>query len=243
MTFALVQRELADLTRHLSRLDSKDFTTKENLIRQTEVSLNEKYLKELDRSNPSQTIVAAITELNLSCLRLTVLHQKSKASSDKAPSTFTAAISLLEAHTYHTTAFAPLSWSWIFDTTVPWLAIAIVLTSPVSPRAQEQIDAVFQHFGGPEMELSRSPLWQLLVQLRLRWEGGDVGGGDGNAGTGDRDRDVLGGNGRLFGVDDVMLDFDVGNGGVGLQQGQILFDDSLGMLDMDDMPWYVQLDP
>lgn len=93
------------------------------------------------------------------------------------------------------------------------------------------------------MELSRSPLWQLLVQLRLRWEGGDVGGGDGNAGTGDRDRDVLGGNGRLFGVDDVMLDFDVGNGGVGLQQGQILFDDSLGMLDMDDMPWYVQLDP
>jgi hypothetical protein len=78
MTFVLVQREVADLTRHLSRLDSQDVKSKESLIRQTEISLNDKYLKDIDRSNPSQTIVAAMVEVNLSSLRLAIRYRKSK---------------------------------------------------------------------------------------------------------------------------------------------------------------------
>jgi hypothetical protein len=78
MTFVLVQREVADLTRHLSRLDSQDVKGKESLIRQTEISLNEKYLKDVDRSNPSETIVAAMVEVNLLSLRLAIRYRESK---------------------------------------------------------------------------------------------------------------------------------------------------------------------
>lgn len=78
MTFVLVNREIADLTRHLSTLETSDLKNKDSLIRQTEISLNEKYLKDIDRSNPSQTIVAAFSEVKLSSLRLTIRHQQSK---------------------------------------------------------------------------------------------------------------------------------------------------------------------
>jgi hypothetical protein len=87
MTFVLVQREVADLTRHLSRLDSQDVKSKESLIRQTENSLNDKYLKDIDRSNPSQTIVAAMVEVNLSSLRLAIRYRGGKLAKPVTPVT------------------------------------------------------------------------------------------------------------------------------------------------------------
>jgi hypothetical protein len=86
---------------------------------------------------------------------------------------FIAAIELLEAFEYHSKTFASSNWEWIFETIVPWLAIAILLTelpraiqqSDID-RAQWQINLNFQRFSDPSKPLSNSPMWKLLVQLR-----------------------------------------------------------------------------
>jgi Fungal specific transcription factor domain len=78
MTYVLAQREIADLIRQLSRLNDNDFQSQESLIRRTEMSLNERYLRQIDRSNPLQTVVAAMAEVNLSSLRLRIRYRQSK---------------------------------------------------------------------------------------------------------------------------------------------------------------------
>jgi len=80
MTFVLVQRELAELTMEISRREPDDFVEKERLIRQVELALYDRYIKLVDRSNPSQTIVAALVEIKLSSLRLTLSHRQSRAA-------------------------------------------------------------------------------------------------------------------------------------------------------------------
>jgi hypothetical protein len=88
-------------------------------------------------------------------------------------STFWHAVELLEAFEYHSTTFADLNWDWIFRDIVPWPAIAIVLTqlhhsirATEINRARKQVDIVFRKFGDPESEVSRTPMWQLIVQLK-----------------------------------------------------------------------------
>lgn len=76
MTFALVHREIGDLAREIAKLEIRDLKEKESLIRQTEVNLNAKYLKNLDSSNPSQTVVAAFVEVSISNLKLVNRHRK-----------------------------------------------------------------------------------------------------------------------------------------------------------------------
>lgn len=75
-TFVLARREISDLTVQLSQLDPQDLAAKERLLRQTKLSLDEKYLSEINRANPSHTIVAALTEVSLSSLRLTLRHRR-----------------------------------------------------------------------------------------------------------------------------------------------------------------------
>ena len=77
MTFVLVHREIAELTIALTKVDPRDLGEKERMIHQTESSLYEKYLKLIDRSNPSQTIVQALVEIKLKSLRLTLSHRAS----------------------------------------------------------------------------------------------------------------------------------------------------------------------
>lgn len=80
MTFCLVHREIADLTRHLSSVATSDFQGKESLIAQTEISLNEKYLKHVDSNQPSHAVIVAFVEVKLSSLKLSILHQQSKVN-------------------------------------------------------------------------------------------------------------------------------------------------------------------
>ncbi len=80
MTFVLVHRQLSDLTRQISRLETADFTGKESLIAKSESTLKETYLKNVDQSNLSQAIVVAFVEIKLSSLRLTVRYQQAKIS-------------------------------------------------------------------------------------------------------------------------------------------------------------------
>jgi hypothetical protein len=75
-TFILARREIAELTVRLAQVDPQDFATKERLLRQTKISLDEKYLNLIDRTNPSQTVVAALIEVSLSSLRLTLRHRR-----------------------------------------------------------------------------------------------------------------------------------------------------------------------
>jgi hypothetical protein len=85
------------------------------------------------------------------------------------------------------------------------------------------------------MALSTTPLWRLLVQLRQRWERGDAGsGGEDFLVPETASSGVLQAMGYQGFADDVMLDFGVG----AAQQGAVVFDDTLDMLDMDNMPWY-----
>ena len=80
MTFVLVNRELADLTRQLSHVSANDLVTKENLIVKTESSLHEKYFKHVDRSDPCQTIVTAFSEDKIMNLRLILRHRRAAKS-------------------------------------------------------------------------------------------------------------------------------------------------------------------
>ena len=86
---------------------------------------------------------------------------------------FIAGIELLEAFEFHSKTFASSNWEWIFETIVPWLAIAIVLTElprATQPfdvdRAQWQINLNFQRFSDTSNPVSGTPMWKLLVQLR-----------------------------------------------------------------------------
>jgi hypothetical protein len=91
---------------------------------------------------------------------------------------FIAAIELLEALEYHSKTFASSNWEWTFETVIPWLAIAIVLTElPQATqqsdidRAQWQSDLNFQRFSDSSKPVSRTPMWKLLVQLRESMQG------------------------------------------------------------------------
>jgi hypothetical protein len=75
MSFVLARREIADLTMQISQLDPLDLAAKERLLRETKLSLDEKYLNHINRSNPSQTVVAALIEISLSSLKLTARHR------------------------------------------------------------------------------------------------------------------------------------------------------------------------
>lgn len=78
MTFALVNREISDLIVDLSKLDANELRAKEKLIHNTEHNIYEKFLNYTDRSNHSQTIVAAFVEVRMSSLRLTLSYRRSK---------------------------------------------------------------------------------------------------------------------------------------------------------------------
>lgn len=84
MTFPLVHREVADLTRRLAALDCHNIKDKEDHIRSTEIRVNSKYLRDLNRSDPSQSIVAAMVEVKLSGLRLKLLHQQAKLAKSES---------------------------------------------------------------------------------------------------------------------------------------------------------------
>lgn len=78
MSFSLVNREIADLTRAISRVAIGDIQGKERLISKTEARLNEKYLKNVDRSIPSSTVIVAFAEVRFSTLKLSLLHQQTE---------------------------------------------------------------------------------------------------------------------------------------------------------------------
>lgn len=80
LTFVLVHRQLAELTRQISKLDATDLNGKKNLIAKLEAGLKETYLKNVDQSNPSQTVIVAFVEVKLSCLRLSIRYQQAKIS-------------------------------------------------------------------------------------------------------------------------------------------------------------------
>jgi hypothetical protein len=81
MSFMLARREIAELTIRISQLDPQDLAAKDRLVREAKLSLDEKYLNSIDRSNPSQTVVAAFIEISLSSLRLNIRHRRAS----KAP--------------------------------------------------------------------------------------------------------------------------------------------------------------
>lgn len=86
MTFALVDRELSDLTRRLAKIDPSEIEAKENEIQQAERNLNKLYLLEVDRTLPAQTVVLAMAEVRLSTLKLAIKYRVAmtikKGSSD-----------------------------------------------------------------------------------------------------------------------------------------------------------------
>ncbi|KAF8855925.1 hypothetical protein BDZ45DRAFT_625738 [Acephala macrosclerotiorum] len=179
MTFALVHRELADMSRELTRIHSHDLNLMGAIVNQVEESLTQKYLIAIDTSRPSQTIVAALIQVRLASTRLSIQHRRAMNSDSgiEKEKVFTSAIELLEAYEYHSATYAPLSWEWVFQTTVPWLALAIVLTElPKSTqqtdieRAQLQIENYFHRFSDPSVPVSSTPMWKMLVGLRKRMQ-------------------------------------------------------------------------
>lgn len=80
-TFVIVHRDIANATRLLTRIDSSELDEKCQILRETEASVSE-YLAGVDATNPSHTVIAAVVEVKLSTLRLSVRHRK--AENEKA---------------------------------------------------------------------------------------------------------------------------------------------------------------
>lgn len=248
MTFALVNRELADLAIEVSKLDGNDFDAKGKLIRQTEHKLYEKYLNHLDRGNPSQTVVAALVEVRLSAMRLTISHRQSGQAGPESRvaekyRTFMSAITLLEAIEYHIETFSPHNWEWIFLTVVPWLAISIVLTQLSQQtrqtdidRGQRQIEIVFSRYSDPHNPLITTPMWKLLVQLRQQMQSDWVPPIPLHPTTINLPRlgtQSLQESSLVFN-DDLMLEINQGNQGNQVMSG---YDDLFSYQDMQEVPW------
>ena len=78
MAFALVHREISDMTRELARIDFHRFDEKDAIINRVEAHLTEDYLSHIDSSKPSQTSIAAFVEVKLASARLSIRHRRSE---------------------------------------------------------------------------------------------------------------------------------------------------------------------
>jgi hypothetical protein len=85
MTFVLVQREISDLTRALSRLECNGFEAKEKMLNDMDLSLTTRYFNKIDRNNASQAIIGAFARIRLSSLRLTIQYRRSKSGKLQPP--------------------------------------------------------------------------------------------------------------------------------------------------------------
>jgi len=149
---------------------------------------------------------------------------------------FIAAIELLEAYEYNAGAFAPLNWEWVFETNIPWLGLAIVLTEIRNSssqqeidRAHRQIERIFQRYSSTPV--SNTPMWKMLIQLRQHMQN-DPAHVHATSGGGYQPGNVPA-PAAIF-ADDLMIDFQTG----GIEQNPGLLDDQLGdQLIMQDMPW------
>lgn len=161
---------------------------------------------------------------------------------------FVAAIELLEAYDYHISTFSPMNWGWVFEITVPWLAIAIVLTytpkltrQPDIDRAQKQIEIAFRRYETPERSIGTSPLWQLLVDLRLKvdasWsrehQGRNCISPNIQLTEANRAGAAFSSDPNLRFTDDLMLDL----ANFAPQSDRVMYDDSLFMQDASELPW------
>lgn len=126
--------------------------------------------------------------------------------------------------------YAPLNWEWVFQSTIPWLALAIVLTEAPrtldqleTERAQLQVENYFHRFSSAPV--ARSPMWNMLVKLRRHMEEDPL-----HSVTSSLGPSPASGNSQpaLVFTDDLMLDFgdggmvadDIWNGQSVLQSGQ-----------------------
>ncbi|CZR59489.1 uncharacterized protein PAC_09381 [Phialocephala subalpina] len=245
MTFALVHRELADMSRELAMIYCHDLCQKDAFVDQVEESLTQKYLTVIDTNKPSQTIVAALIQVRLASVRLSIKHRRSMNSESivEKQKVFTSAIELLEAYEYHSATYISLNWGWVFQTTVPWLALAIVLTElPKSTqqtdieRAQLQIENYFQRFSDPSAPVSGTAMWKMLVRLRQNMEQSSspthvaVSSVRGSIGP---SPDSGAAPSALIFTDDLMVDF--GNDAMG--DGGVWNNDQLVMQDGQGFPW------
>ncbi|KAH7356415.1 hypothetical protein BKA65DRAFT_207150 [Rhexocercosporidium sp. MPI-PUGE-AT-0058] len=253
-TYVLVHREISDTTRLLSTVDRTDFDKRHSILSQAEASLNQKYLARTDRTNPSQTVIAALVEVRVSTLRLSLRHRQTEntkvnPSDPQRYQVFLAAVELLEAITYHIATFSALNWEWLFSTPVPWLATSIALTDirhttrqNDKERAQRQIDVVFARF--TNSSVASTKMWKVLAQLRKNMMDDSsqvIPGGStrvvGTSGSGSSIPGDAGGAAATaaFGFDnDLMLDY--GGGGIG--RGGGTYDELAMMGDMQNLPWY-----
>jgi hypothetical protein len=70
-----------------------------------------------------------------------------------------------------------MNWEWIFQSMIPWLAIAIVLTEiphatsqADKTRALTQVNQIFANFSDSNLPVSKTQMWNVLVQLRQEME-------------------------------------------------------------------------
>ncbi|KAE9377571.1 hypothetical protein N431DRAFT_398530 [Stipitochalara longipes BDJ] len=235
MTFVLVHRAIAETTHSLAGVEPLDFEKKEAILRQKEAELRSNYI--YDTANSNCKIVAAFIEVKFRSLRFSNQYRQIQKTTSKPVhlerhQLFIKAIELLEAFEYYSKTFASENWEWVFETIIPWLAIAIVVTdlsrathqSEIN-RANWQININFERFSSPENPVSGTPMWKLLVQLRENMQGLPVDQGS----TVPTSSQVLGNIAAVPFTPDLMLDSDLYGSGT----DAFPYEDQF----MQDLPW------
>lgn len=78
MSFILVYRAISDCVRELADTPVGEFERRERVIRACERGVMEKYLKDVDGSNPAHIVILAFLEVKLAGLRLSVRQRRTE---------------------------------------------------------------------------------------------------------------------------------------------------------------------
>jgi hypothetical protein len=158
--------------------------------------------------------------------KLPTITRATRLSPDQL-SLFISTLNLLESHENFAKSFTSFNWEWVFETSIPWFPIAILLTQLRNcseqndrSRAQNQVNRIFSMYA--DTVASRTPMWKMLLELRKQMQEDATTATQAGAFH----------STTVF-TDDFMLDF----GSIPESQNGMNFGDQVAMQDMQNLPW------
>ncbi|KAL9110853.1 MAG: hypothetical protein Q9227_004653 [Pyrenula ochraceoflavens] len=184
VTFVILRQELEAVQRELMRPCSNDASEiAQSKIAQYRAFVEQRYLRKFDMAEPIQRIVAAYIRSRMDQLDIIVRQNwllSHSGNEDLGKGLFVSAVELLKSISKIESEIVSLSqespafsWQWMIRTSIPWHAMAIVLTNlgtffqgPFVEDAWSQIEAVYARFSDKHCDLVSSPIWTPINNLR-----------------------------------------------------------------------------
>ncbi|KAF7856989.1 hypothetical protein EAF04_009749 [Stromatinia cepivora] len=193
MTFVLIRFEICALSKRLQYTPpgrgpcpsgnpvSLTLEQKEELIKETSVRLEEKYLKYCENAGPLYWVAGTVARLIFAKMSLIIYHPLIQPGRPQCLSPHTkdrllkSSIEIIEYSRILETEASTKKWGWLFRTYVQWHAIAFILgelsirkNSPLVERAWQAIDSAFDDWSDAVGSSKRGMFWQPMRKLMAR---------------------------------------------------------------------------